>query len=398
MRVLYIHCAGPFGGSSRSLYEMLCGAQLDGFELAFLTQRGTVVPYFEKFGEVIAVRGLSQFDHGKYSFYRGLRWLILLREIFYLPYSLIGVLRAKIRLKRVDVIHLNDFVGLIPLFFASILFDAKVVIHVRSLVNHDASLYRTRFINKVLGKKTVSVICIDETVRRTIDKNINAKIIHNGLNFSAKPVTTGASSSTALKVGFVGNLLRQKGILDLAEAAAHLKAMGKPCEFFIYGDAIKKSSGLVSVLLQAAGLRQDVKQELIALIKKSSLESNFHFMGFSNDLRKVYESIDVVCFPSHLDAPGRPVLEAACFSKPAIVAVTNPTPDTLIHGVTGLAFESRSVNGLVDAILTLHQDRGLLERMGRAAKSLANEKYDQGVNSMRVLALYESLILKEDLK
>ena len=398
-KILYIHTAGVFGGSSRSLFEMLKAADLDGCEIFFLTQRGSVEEYFKKFGRVISVRGLSQFDHGRYSFYRGVRWLILLREIFYLPFLFFGLIRVRLLSKNLDIIHINDFVGLPAILFALILFESKIVVHVRSLVNSDAQLLRTRALNWILKNKVDSVVCIDETVRRTIDAKVDALIVHNGLGISEADQHQEVNYSAEqepLRVGFVGNLLLQKGILDLVEAAAILKKDGISCQFLIYGHVTGGKKGAIASILEIAGIRQDVRLKVLALVNFYSLEDSFIFKGFSDDLEAAYKSFDLLCFPSHLDAPGRPVLEAAYFSRPSIVAVKNPTSDTIVNNVTGLTIQPHALNQLVDAIKVFHADRSLLKVMGRAAKNLSDREYDQEKNSVRIFKLYDSVISPEN--
>ncbi|HEY0233840.1 MAG TPA: glycosyltransferase family 1 protein, partial [Afipia sp.] len=85
MKVLYIHMAGAFGGASRSLYEAVRSFPAGAVTPVFVAPRGSVLDFFSRLGEVIVARGISQFDNTRYGHYRGLRWLILLREMAYLP-------------------------------------------------------------------------------------------------------------------------------------------------------------------------------------------------------------------------------------------------------------------------------------------------------------------------
>jgi len=116
---------GAFGGSSRSLTEAV-GAFPDGMEAHFLTPRGTVVPFFEKLGKVISVRGLSQFDNTEYSYYRGTRWLVILREVFNLPSTVAALRRAHREWPDIDLVHVNEFTGLLPMWLAKSLYRVPV--------------------------------------------------------------------------------------------------------------------------------------------------------------------------------------------------------------------------------------------------------------------------------
>jgi glycosyltransferase involved in cell wall biosynthesis len=98
--------------------------------------------------------------------------------------------------------------------------------------------------------------------------------------------------------------------------------------------------------------------------------------------------MDVLCFPSHYDAPGRPIFEAAFFGVPSIVAVRKPRADTLVDGVTGIAFAPGDAVALADAIERLARDRGLAARMGQAAREMAERTFDVTANASALLAVY----------
>jgi glycosyltransferase involved in cell wall biosynthesis len=98
--------------------------------------------------------------------------------------------------------------------------------------------------------------------------------------------------------------------------------------------------------------------------------------------------LDVVCFPSLLDAVGRPVLEAAWFGVPSIAAVERPQADTFIDGETGIRIAAREPQAIATAVARLSTDRADLRRMGEAAKRLAKANFDARKNAMQVLEIY----------
>ena len=103
----------------------------------------------------------------------------------------------------------------------------------------------------------------------------------------------------------------------------------------------------------------------------------------------MYENIDVICFPSHLDAVGRPVFEAAFFGVPSIVAITNPRSDTFIHRETGLCIEPQNPHALADAIEYFYRHPQEIKRMGGAAQKLAAEQFRIDNTAKRVLEIYK---------
>lgn len=389
---------GTFGGASRSLCEAIGAFPPGEVEAFFVTQDGTVSKFFSNLGTVIGSWGLTQFDNTRYGYYRGWRWLILLRELLYLPLTVMALVKARRLIGKVDLIHLNEFTGLVPLWIAKKIFNAPAVVHVRSVSSDRARSWRTRFINWMLARHANAIIAIDENVRSSLPGTLSVNVIHNA--FSARSSGRGDDEilskfsklrKESFKVGFVGNLLRVKGILEFIEAARVIRDKNLDIEFVVVGGDLRPAQGFKVKLLNIFGLAQDVRTEVKMLLDSYGLNDRVHFFGFAENLNQVYPGMDVLCFPSHYDAPGRPIFEAAFYGKPSIVAVRNPMPDTLVPGETGLAIEPRSVAQLVEAIELLFRDRQLTVRMGKAAQEMARRNFDPQQNAVKLLSIYRRL-------
>ena len=76
---------------------------------------------------------------------------------------------------------------------------------------------------------------------------------------------------------------------------------------------------------------------------------------------------------------------------PSIVALRRPRPDTLVHDVTGLAFEPGSASQLADAIGRMARDRDAARRMGVAARGMAERSFNATRNAAELLAVYRRI-------
>jgi glycosyltransferase involved in cell wall biosynthesis len=394
VKVLFIHMIGTFGGASRSLTEAV-RAFPSTVEPHFVTPRGTVMPFFSKLGKVIAVRGLSQFDNTQYGYYRGARWIVLLREILNIPATIAAIRNAHRQWPNIDLIHINEFTGIFPMWIAKRLYQVPVVVHVRSVARRDDRSWRTRWVNSFLRRNASAIIAIDETVRQSLPADLDVEVIHNA--FTPKPVADpdpafrtaiAKTRSGSLKVGFVGNLLKVKGILDLVEAARIIRDSGIDVEYVVIGDDARSSKTLGARLLSVLGINQNIRAEVEQRLHSYDLAKDFHLVGFMSDIAQAYRSIDVLCFPSHYNAPGRPVFEAAFSAVPSIVAVTNPTRDTLVDGETGLAVPPHDPKRLAAAISTLANDRDRSRKMGLAAFELAKSNFSVDQNALKLYAVF----------
>lgn len=363
-----------------------------GVEIRVVCPDGTVREAFTSVGmKVTTAVGLSQLDNTRYGHYRGARWLILLRELFYIPFSLLALWRVK-RAGGHRIIHLNEMT-LLPIgVLAKTWFRVPLVVHVRSLQADDFKGGMSRVVNRWLAKYADAVIAIDETVRRTLPADLAVDVVHNGMAVNVRPRANG---NGVFRVGIVGFLLKLKGVYEFAEAARILlKERGIEVEFLVVGENARPLKGVKGWLLRKLEFAHDVRADLDCYIARHGLRSHVRLTGFVSDVQEVYRTLDVLCFPSYLNAAGRPVFEAAFFEVPSIVAIRNPPPDTIVHGETGLCIDGPDPIALADAIEYLYRNPDDRRRMGKNARRLAENNFDVSKNAGEIMGIYERVLAK----
>jgi glycosyltransferase involved in cell wall biosynthesis len=402
LKVLYITGTGPFGGSSRSLYEAVRAMPEGTVEPYFVASSGTALEYYRRVAkDAVIVRGISRFDHSWVGYYKGARWLVLLREIARLPQTLAAIWRARRRWPDIDLIHVNEFLELIPALVAKRMFKVPLVVHVRALMMADRRLWRTRWIVRML-RKADAVVAIDGNVRATLPDDLDVDVIHNGFDprtaAEAGPAFLARLDDlrpTSLKVGYIGNLWAFKGPGDLFEAARLVKASGDDVQYLIVGGSAFGRSGLLGFLAGLTGLARDMRAELEEAIPREGLERDFLLLGATGDIQQIIPKMDVLAFASRLNAPGRPMLEAAFFGKPSIAAIAEPRSDTMIHGETGLAIPSSDPQLIAEAIRYFARNRDEAVRMGKNARMLAERNFRPDANARKLLEIYRRLVARK---
>ncbi len=391
IRVLVLHASAAFGGASKSLVELLGGIAREDVSVTVLVPRGAAAERFRGAGmQVVEVAGLSQFDNTRVSFYRGLRWIVVLREIALLPATLWAL--WQLRHRGFDLIHANE-ITLVPAgVLAKIILRRPLVVHVRSL-QRSAARRRTRWLFGLVRRHADAVVAIDEGVRRSLPPDVPARIVHNTLSLRSEPPARAPWSR--MRIGFVGNFLPSKGIHEFMQAAQLCRDRRLPVEFILAGDNPRSVSGVTGWLLDLLGFARDLRSELEQLVNKEGLEHMVRFTGFVDDVASIYTQLDVLCFTTHLDAPGRPVIEAAFFGVPSIVAVRDPQPDTIIHNETGICIDSPDPTRLADAIEHLQRNPSERARLGDGARRLARRNFDRDQNAAAMLAVYRELAKAE---
>jgi glycosyltransferase involved in cell wall biosynthesis len=389
LRVLYLHPFGVYGGATRSLVEMVGALPVGEVDGTVVTPPGVAADSCAAVGlRVIPVRGLPQWDDTRFGHYRGLRWAILLRELALLP-EVVTAVRAARAAGPYDVIHCNEVTALpVALAFKTAL-GGHLVVHVRSLQRGAQGGRRTRTLIALLRRHADAVVAIDEAVRRTLPTDLAVDVIHNGLKDPGEPTPMAHGVYT---VGIIGVLHRSKGVFELIEAARLLRDRGVNVRVLVVGENVRPVTGLKGRALKALDFASDVRAELSALVERHGLQGVVSFTGFVKDIGRIYRELDAVCFPSHLDAPGRPVFEAALYGVPAIVAMKDPTTDVVVDGVTGLCIKEPTPAAIADAIAALATAPDRAIQMGRAARAHGRERFDARQTAARTLAVYRRVV------
>lgn len=404
MKVLYIHAVGPWGGSSRSLLESIKNFPDGSIEPCFILAKGSSNQYFDKLSnEIITVNGLTRFDNTEYSYYQRFRWLVLLRELYFFPFTLFAIAKARKKFKKIDLIHINDLVDIIPLFLVKILFNKPTVIHVRCVSRLNQKALRTRVVSWILKKYADAIISIDETTKSSLCYSLNIDVIHNSFTpiYSEKLDKIFNDRISRLefnkfKVGFVGSLMKGKGIFELLDAANIVINSGYDVLFLYVGGEAPMNKGFIGWLIKKLGLRHYMKDELENKIKEYGLENHVLLLGYTNDVQRAYEKMNVICVPGHYDAPGRQVIEAAFSGVPTILAITKPKPDTLIPFITGLHVPIKDANKLAEAIIYCIKNPIKTKQMGEEAKNLARKNFTPTVNSKKILEVYKRVLTNKN--
>lgn len=388
LKILYLHPFSVFGGATKSLAELVAALPANSVSGIAIAPPGVAALSLEEAGlEVLPVRGVPQWDDTRWGHYRGVRWLILLREFAYWPSSLLA-LRKAAKYGPFDLIHCNEITALLVGIIAKRMLDAPLLVHVRSLQRGNAGGWVSAILSKLLRQHVDELVAIDEAVRRTLPAELPVKIIHNGLRVPSELPARESNLIAEFHVGIIGVLHRCKGLYELLEASRLLRDRGVPVRVLVVGENGRKLSGLYGWLLRKFDFARDVRSELEVFVVKHHLQNIVEFTGFIQDIRPIYGRLDAVCFPSHLDAPGRPVFEAALYGLPTIVAMREPTSDVIIDGETGICIIESTPLAIANAIQNLANDRARSRAMGLKARILATGRFDSKICAENMLSTY----------
>ena len=184
-------------------------------------------------------------------------------------------------------------------------------------------------------------------------------------------------------VGFVGRLVREKGILELLAAAATIRTDLPRIRFLIVGPIDEE--------------KPDALTPEIA--RRYGLEEHCLFTGLYPPERmpELYALMDLFVLPSHRESLPRSPMEAAAMAVPCVVTDIPGCRETVEAGRNGLLTPLGDVPALARAMLALLTDPDRAQRMGREGRRIAVERFDERLVFDRVLAEYARLLQEKGL-
>ncbi len=172
---------------------------------------------------------------------------------------------------------------------------------------------------------------------------------------------------------FVGNHTRNKGLDVLLRAVKRMECPG--------------------VALVAGAIRS--RQEHRALLDECEVSADDPRIIFTDfvtkeELRALYQSVDVFVFPSRADTLPLVILEAMASGLPVVSTRVGGIPYE-VTPETGVLVEAGDPEALAAALTTLCADRALRVKMGDAGRERAISLFDWEASARRAVEIYETI-------
>ncbi|MBL9199791.1 MAG: glycosyltransferase family 4 protein [Opitutaceae bacterium] len=170
-------------------------------------------------------------------------------------------------------------------------------------------------------------------------------------------------------------LLRDKGVMDLIEAARRLRAGRVPLRVRIVGGTDPDNPTSLTT------------EELEALRSEGAVE----FTGARPDVAEIYAAADVAVLPSYREGLPRALIEAAASGLPIVTTDTSGCREVVAHGENGLLVPVRDPGALAEALRTLALDPALRARLGAAGRKRVEQEFSQAIVFAEIAAIYAEL-------
>jgi glycosyltransferase involved in cell wall biosynthesis len=177
-------------------------------------------------------------------------------------------------------------------------------------------------------------------------------------------------------IGFVGRLVREKGILDLFAAMCLVRARFPQAQLLVIGPADTDKPD--SVTPEQA--------------RDYGIDGNCVFAGLRTDMPVLYSLMDVFVLPSHREGFPRAPMEALAMEVPCIATDIPGCREVIDHGHNGLLVPVGSPIALAGAIGSLLDDPARARKMARAGRARALESFDEQKVFATVKSMYARLL------
>ncbi len=310
------------------------------------------------------------------------------------PFADLRTLRDYVGLfrgERYDVVHThNPKVNALAALAARLAKVPRIVSTVHGLYSHERQRPTVRNVWRAFeamsSRLADLVLCQSaEDVRtarwRRIVPDGRLRRLGNGVDLKRfSPERFGAEDRAALRrrlgvrpgeqvVGFVGRLVREKGVLEL---------------------------------LSAVGARRGLKLWLIGPdergVKRDALEpraltavGNVSWLGLQRDMPPLYAAMDVLALPSYREGFPRTLLEASAMERPVVATAIRGCREAVSSRETGLLVPPARPGDLRSALDTLLGDAARCRALGRAARIRARALFDERAVFDRIALAYREL-------
>ena len=161
-------------------------------------------------------------------------------------------------------------------------------------------------------------------------------------------------------VFFLGTrLIKDKGVYEYIEAVRRLKKKYPDIRFLLAGDLASNPTSLS-------------REELDELVAEGFVE----YLGLVDNISETLAKVSVFVLPSYREGTPRAVLEAMASGRPVITTDAPGCKETVVDGVNGYLVPVKAVDALVEAMEKFILNPGLIDKMGKESRKMAEEKYD----------------------
>ena len=268
------------------------------------------------------------------------------------------------------------------LFYVAIikLFNVKIVYHMhgKGIKNAAKKKWQKRLYKFAFHDS--DIICLSNLLAYDIEDVSSGKIhiVNNGIpDITSSFTEISSRHNNIVKILFLSNLLKSKGIMDFIESMSIIKKRGYAFKGLVVGE-----EGDLSSL--------ELKEE----INSKNLFNEIEYLGpkYGMEKDKIINNIDILIFPTTNDIWGNVILEVMQHSKPIVGTKEGAIPEIIDDGITGFLVDKNSPKQIADKLQILLTKPAVREAMGKAGRKKYEEKYTLQIFEENMKKVFEEIM------
>ncbi len=266
---------------------------------------------------------------------------------------------------------INAYTGLGYIFISSSwssLIFRKIITPLLSL------LFKREQFYSIVQNKDDETLLMDEGLVKTGKYSL---IRGAGVDTSHFKYTPEVPTDTPI-VMFASRLLVDKGIREFIEACKILRTRNTGASYVVVGDVDEGNPSSIN------------KSELNSWLEDQLVE----WWGHRDDMYNVICSANVVCLPSYREGLPKTLLEAASVGRAIVTTDVPGCRDIVTNNINGLIVNAKDAISLADAMESLVCSPASRIEMGKAGRTLVENKFDVNIINRRTIDLYNLMLNK----
>ena len=296
----------------------------------------------------------------------------------------------------IDIVTGHTPKGALLAMISAYIMQVPIRIYFRHGLVYETSKGLKRFLlismDKLAAKFATKIVCVSPSVcKRSIEDKLNpaskqvllSKGTCNGIDisrFDRQNIQSEAVQNLKDKldlpeqcfvVGFIGRLVRDKGIIELVQAFTLLR---------------QKYSDVRLLLVGMLEERDALPETIVKDIRKNPAIITTGYVQ-NSIIENYYALMNVFVLPSYREGFPTSVLEASSMGIPVITTKATGCIDSIIEEKTGV-FVSHDPECLATAIGTLYGDKDLCLRYGKNGRKFVEDNFEQHIIWKEIEKLY----------
>lgn len=230
-------------------------------------------------------------------------------------------------------------------------------------------MFTTKNINVSYGEKEFAV-------KENIDKEDKFLVVYNGVEDINKKYDV---TSLKNEIGIVDNDI-------VVGVTARLDEQKDPLTFVkIANDIIKKYDNVKFIYVGDGEYRSQIEE----YINQNNLNDKVKLLGFRSDVEQVLQIFDIYMITSLYEGMPYSLIEALRCKLPIVATDTIGNNEVIEDSKNGYLFEVRNHEQGTDKLISLIEDKKLIEKMGENSYKLFKEKFTLEKMILDIEKLYD---------